>query len=113
MAKPKLLTDQNSHAIQAIELADDCVAIAVGLSSSADAIPANAELIRIGLDTDAYIRFGTSGVTVTTSNGHFFPKGVEVLVVPEEATHIANISADGSTTGNGTMASVTGSNYDN
>jgi hypothetical protein len=33
--------------------------------------------------------------------------------VPEAATHMANISADGSSTGNGTMCSCTGSNYHN
>lgn len=108
--KPKLLTDQNSHAIQAVELGDDAVAIAVGLSSSADTIPAGAELIRIGIDVDCYIRFAS---TVTTSNGHYFPKGVEILVVPEGATQLANISADGSSTGNGTMCSCAGSQYHN
>ncbi len=108
--KPKLLTDQNSIPIQAPELNDDAVAIGVALTSSADAIPTGAELIRIGIEVDCYIRFGTSGVTVTTSNGHFFPKGVEILVVPEKATHMANIGLE---TGNGTMCSITGSNYDN
>jgi hypothetical protein len=111
MSKPKLPYDVNGSPIQAVELADDAVAIGVALSSSADAIPAGAKLIRIGLDTDAYIRFGTSGVSVTVSNGHYFPKGVEVLVVPRGATHLANISADGSTTGAGTMASIAAS-YD-
>lgn len=112
-SSPKLLTDVNAHPIQAPELADDAVAIAVGTSTSADAVPTGATLIRIGLDTACYIRFGTSGVTVTTSNGHYFPAGVEILVVPEDATHMANISADGSATGAGTMASVAGSNYHN
>jgi len=107
MPKPKLLTDVNSVPIQAVEMADDAVAIAVGTSSSADALPTGSELIRIGIDVDCYIRFAA---TVTTSNGHFFPKGVEILVVPQSATQLANISADGSSTGNGTMASITGTN---
>jgi hypothetical protein len=111
MGRPKLATDSNSHPIQAIELSDDAVAIAVGTSTSNDAIPTDAELIRIGLDVDAYIRFGASGVTVTTTNGHFFPKGIEIFVVPIGATHVANISADGASTGNGTMASIAGT-YD-
>ena len=111
MAQPKLAYDSNGSAIQAVELVDDATAIAVGLSSSADAIPTGARMIRIGLDVDSYIRFGTSGVTVSATNGHYFPKGVEVLVVPRDATHLANISADGATTGAGTMASI-GSSYD-
>ena len=79
MADPKLPYDANANVIQAVELADDAVAIAVGTSSSADTIPTGAKLIRIGIDVDCYIRFAA---TVTTSNGHFFPKGVEILVVP-------------------------------
>jgi len=110
MVAPKLLTDANAHPIQAVELADDAVAIAVGTSSSADTIPTGAVLIRIGIDVDCYIKFGAA---VTTSNGHFFPKGVEVLVVPEGATQLANISADGSSTGNGTMCSISGTQYHN
>lgn len=106
---PKLLIDQNSAAIQAIELSDDCIPIAVGLTSSADAVPTGAKLVRIGIDTDCYIRWGSSAaVTVSTTNGHFFPRGVEVLVVPKGVTHIANISADGVQTGTGTIASCQG-----
>jgi len=109
MADPKLPYDANANVIQAVELADDAVAIAVGTSSSADTIPTGAKLIRIGIDVDCYIRFAA---TVTTSNGHFFPKGVEILVVPEGVTQLANISADGSSTGNGTMCSLSGTQQD-
>ena len=110
MVAPKLLIDSNGVGIQAVELADDAVAIAVATSSSADNIPTGATLIRYGVDVDCYIRFAA---TVTTSNGHFFPKGVEVLVVPEGATQVAVISADGSSTGNGTMCSISGTQYHN
>lgn len=108
--KPRLLTDQNAAPIQAVELSDDAVAISVGVASSADNLPSGAEMIRIGLDVDSYIRFAS---TVTTSNGHYFPKGVEILVVPELATQLAVISADGSSTGQGTMCSIAGSQYHN
>ncbi len=111
MSHPKLVTDANGTAIQAVELADDAVAIAVGTSSTRDVIPAGARLIRIGIDVDCYIKFGDNTVTATTSNGHFFPKGVEILMVPLGITDMANISSDGSSTGNGTMASIAGT-YD-
>jgi hypothetical protein len=109
----KLFNDANANVVQAIELADDAVAIAVGTGTSTDVLPTGAEIVRIGIDVDCYIKFGDASVTVTLSNGHYFPKGVEVLVVPEAATHMANLSADGSSTGNGTMASVAGTHYNN
>lgn len=107
MTQPKLVQDKNSHGIQVAELADDAVAIAVGAASSADVIPSGAKIIRVGIDTDCWIKFGTSGVTVTSTNGHYFPAGVEFFVVPDGATHLANIQHTSS--GNGTMCSVAGS----
>lgn len=106
MAEPKLYIDQNSQPIPAIEVADDCVQVTFTGSSSATALPSGAKMVRIGLDEDAWIRFGTSGATVAATNGHFFPKGVEVFVVPEGATHVAVIS--NGTNGNGTIGSVAG-----
>jgi hypothetical protein len=99
--------DFNSAAIQAMELMDDAVAVTIGLTTSSYALPSSAELVRVALSEDSFIRFGLSGVTVSSSNGHYFPKGVEVLVVPHPpfaATHVAVIAAAG-TTGFGSITS--------
>lgn len=46
-----------------------------------------------------FIRFGTSAITVTTSNGMPVPAGgVEVFTVAIDATHVAGITAAGSAT---------------
>ena len=103
----RLVTDDfSATAIQAMELSDDAVAVTIGLTTSNYAIPASSEIVRIALSEDSFIRFGGSGVTVSSSNGHYFPKGVEVLVVPRPpvaATHIAVIAVD--TAGVGSITS--------
>ncbi len=111
MAKPKLATDINATPMQMAELADDATAVTVGLTSSVVAIPSGAEAVRVALSVDSSIRFGLVSTTVTTSNGHYFPKGVEPFVVPNGATHIAVISYDGSSTGGGSVSTIGG--YDN
>jgi len=73
-----LPTDEATHA-----------KITVGASSQA-ADMTGAQLVRIATNTDAYIKFGVSGVTATVSD-LFFPAGVEVLVMPITTTHVAII----------------------
>ncbi len=108
---PRLLTDDfSATGIQAVELNDDAVEITIGVASSSYAIPADGELLRIALSEDSFIRFGDSGVTVSAANGHYFPKGVEILVVPHapvnDVTHFAVISGDGVATGYGSITSA-------
>ena len=100
------IDDYAGNSIQAIELRDDVVTLTVSGSSSAYALPSSSEVVRVAVSVDSYIRFGMSGVTVSSSNGHYFPKGVEVLVVPREpsATHLAVIAAGSA--GVGTLTSA-------
>lgn len=104
----RLLTDDFASAsIQAMELKDDAIPVTVGVASSSYAFTASSELVRIALSVDSYIRFGDSGVTVSSANGHYFPKGVEALVVPRApivATHVAVIAVG--TAGVGTITSA-------
>lgn len=97
-----LLDTHSAQPIQAIEL-DGVVTVTIGLASSNYGLD-GVDLVRVALSEDCWIRFVTgSGGTVSPSNGHYFPKGVEVLVVPRKPgqqssdTHLAIISANGNT----------------
>jgi len=104
---PRLLTDTFASApIQAIELGQETT-VAIGVASSNYDLT-DVRLVRVALSNDSWIQFGTSGVTVSASTGHYFPKGVEVLVVPHRPNQemfMAVISADG-TTGFGSLTSA-------
>ena len=104
-----LPVDADALPIQAVALADNRSTVSISGSSSAVALPSGVtagRIIRLALDTDSYIRFGTGATTVSSSTGHLFPAGVEVLVVPKDCTHVAFIAADGSSTGAGTISEV-------
>jgi hypothetical protein len=105
---PRLLHDTFAASpIQAIELGTP-VTVAIGNTSSNYALD-GVKLVRVSLSEDCWIRFveGAAG-TVSPANGHFFPKGVEVFVVPQKPgqqttnTHMAIISAAGNT-GHGSL----------
>lgn len=98
----RLLTDDFAAApIQAIEL-DAPVTVTIALTSMNYGLDGVA-LVRVALSEDCWILFGTGSFTVSASTGHYFPKGVEVLVVPRKPgqqssnTHMAVISANGNT----------------
>lgn len=82
--------DQDNHPIQVLA-PSTLVNAAVGGSSVATALPAVGEIVEIGVNTDAWILFGTSGSTVATSTGMFMPKGAAVYKVPPGATHLCHI----------------------
>lgn len=92
--------------IQAIGL-DTVVTVTIGLTSSNYSL-STFDLVRVALSEDCWIRFvDGAGGTVSASNGHYFPKGVEVLVVPPElrSPYLAVIAADGQT-GFGSLTEV-------
>ena len=90
-----LATDSNAQGIQA--LAPDAIAnAAVGAASAVTAIPTGAEIVEVATTTDSYIEFGTSGTSVASTTGMFFPKGAAVYHVPLGATHVAHIRASAS-----------------
>lgn len=97
----KMIIDENSQPIPVLTPNHDTIAnAAVTASSAATALPSGAKVVEIGLSTDAYFLFGTSGASVTSSTGQFMPKGTVVYGVPLGATHVAVIrsSADGRVT---------------
>lgn len=84
--------DQNSTPVQILGYgavaADDTDG-----SSDRVALPTGATegtIVRIASTTDIYVAFGTSSVTAGASD-HLFPSGVEIVQVPDDATHIAYI----------------------
>ena len=91
--------------IQAISL-DTAETVTIGLTSSNYSL-SGFDLVRVALSEDSWVRFVEgSGGTVSPSNGHYFPKGVEVLVVPRLIEpYMAVIAADG-TTGFGSLTKV-------
>ena len=78
-----LPTDENTH---------DKVSVGAG-SVASDMT--GAQVVRIASNTDAYIKFGTSGVTATSSD-LLFPAGVEVLIMPKDTTHVAIVQESAS-----------------
>ncbi len=65
----------------------------VAATTSSTALPTGVgvgDIVRIAATQDCHINFGTSGVTATASH-HLFTSGVEYLVVPSGATHLAAI----------------------
>lgn len=46
------------------------------------------QAVRIASNTDTYINFGDNTI-VADANSIFFPAGVEVFIMPEDATHVA------------------------
>lgn len=97
----RLLLDANSAPIQAIEL-DGSVPVTIGLASSNYGLDF-VDLVRVALSEDCWIEFGTGSFVTSSATGSYFPKGVEVFVVPRKPdqqstnTHISIISANGNT----------------
>lgn len=89
----KLAVDLNSQAIQVLELGVTSTDTVTNTTANT-ALPTLAgvnDVVRISLNIDTYIAFGTSGVTATSSS-HLFPVGVEYVTVPKGATHIAYLA---------------------
>lgn len=89
MAFTKLRRDQNGIPLQALT-PNLAVNGTVGAVSASLVLPPECDYVRVASVNDCYIRFGTSGVTAAGTD-IFFPKGSEVLGVPEGATHLAYI----------------------
>lgn len=60
-------------------------------SSAVLIMPTGASIVEVGVSTDCWVVWGTSGSTSTTSTGMFMPKGSGVFRVPDGVTHIAAI----------------------
>lgn len=96
---------QYGDTIQSLPI-DDTVHYAISVGpTSARVDVSDAQLVRIAFSTDAWIAFGSSTVTASVASV-FFPAGVEVLVVPKDATHVAYIRE--ATTGPGSITKVGG-----
>jgi len=81
---------QFGDTIQSLPI-DETVHTTLTINSGSQVIDmTGSQLVRIASATDAFIRFGVAGVVATSSN-LFFPAGVEVLVMPKDATHVAII----------------------
>jgi len=82
---------QYGDSIQALPVDDTIHAkVTIGASSVVSDLT-GAQIVRIASDVDIYVKFGTSGVTVTVANGIYFPAGVEVFIMPINDTHVAVI----------------------
>lgn len=93
MAKPNLTRDVSGTAVQCLTPTGDGSEITTSGSSASAALPtglASGEICRIAATEDAYIKFGTSGLTAATTD-ILMPAGVEYFVVPDGATHLAAI----------------------
>jgi hypothetical protein len=86
----QLAYDTDGSAIQVLAPGTPTNA-AVGGSSAVTAIPTGAEILEISASTDCFILFTTSGGSVASTSGMFFPKGAAVYRVPSGATHVAHI----------------------
>ncbi len=96
---PRLPKDVNGTEVQSLSLASVSTIATVGVASASTALPTGAtpgSVIRVACTVDCHIAFGASGVTAANTD-HLFTPGVEVMVVPDSATHIAaiRVSADG------------------
>lgn len=85
--------DKWGQPIQALSLSGSRAQASITSSSSRVALPAGF-VFRVSATADCYILFGNSGVTATAdASSDLFPAGVEILVLPAGATHIACIQA--------------------
>lgn len=82
--------DGDDHPIQVLA-PSSLTNAAVGASSTASALPSGADIVEIGVNTDSWLLFGTSGSTVSNSTGHYMPKGCAIYRVPAGATHLCHI----------------------
>lgn len=63
----------------------------ISSSSAVLVLPSGASIVEVGVSSDCWLLWGTSGSTVTTSTGMFMPKGSAIYRVPDGVTHIAAI----------------------
>lgn len=77
--------------------------LTIGASSVNVALPAGVAVVRLAASGTCWIKFGTAGLSATTSD-ILFPAGAEIMKIPTGATHIACIQ-DGAATGS---LSITG-----
>ena len=91
MSQENLFRDQNGYPVHAMR-AGTIVNAAVATASANAALPTAGKVVEIASNTDCWIKFGTDGtVTVSSSTGMFFPKGVGVYAVDNTYTHLAFI----------------------
>jgi len=90
MASPSMIKDSTGISIPALRVGtivnDD-----VDGTTDSSALPTGATIIEIASNTDCWLAFGGSTITVSNSNGFFFPKGAAVYAVDEDQTYIAYI----------------------
>lgn len=89
-----LPTDADAQAIQALApgtVVNDDIDGTTDNSALPSGTASGAGIVEVSTNTDCWILFGGSGVTVSNSTGMFFPKGTAVYRVPDTATHIAYI----------------------
>lgn len=88
--------DQVGNPVQA--LAPDptgVVIVSVGAVSARQALPTEADIVRISATQDCFFRFGDGSVTATGSDS-FITRGAETFKVPPGVTHIAFIQLSSS-----------------
>lgn len=96
----RLPIDSNNNALQLLTPPHQTTGVtnaALAAGSTATALPTGARVVEIAVQEDAFILFGLSGDTVSSTTGIFMPKGAVVYRVPDSSTHLIHLAA--STTG--------------
>jgi hypothetical protein len=93
MAHPiSLPQDKGGHPVQVLAPSGERQHVTSTGSSQRVTLPANAKVLRVSAIEDIYIRFGDSTVTATQDgNSVLFPRGVEIMGIPRNATDVAII----------------------
>lgn len=100
----QLPRDKDNFPIQVLAPGTPVNAALTGTSTDSS-LAAGTEIVEIGLTEDAYIRWSSGGITVTSSNGQFLKAGVYVYRVPQGVDTVSHLQED--TSGRITLTPLT------